>query len=513
MTNIYEIENRVLVPNWRDFKRTVKIGELGDLNNNSKAINIDNSFIKNDWENKKSIGVAADLINSLFISNDLHSKELQEAMDFIEANRKDSSSSLISLIKKIRSEINPTYDNSNTILEKNIDSINEFNSLFNSNLLNKIISKTKNVTKNYPHNSINWIELARLYTIKNQLIQANQCIMIALNLAPNNRFVLRSAVRFFIHTYQEDKAIFYLKKSDSIKSDPWLISAHIASSKLIGRYSPFIKQGVNLISSKNYSAFDLTELASSLGTLELENGKFKQSKSFLDLSIQNPNDNSLAQFEWLSKKEDRLVFNSHKFKDVKNPFEAFAYENFQNGNYKEAFYNCINWYLDFPFSSRPLMFGTYITLLLQDFDSAIILAKIGLKLNQNEVGFINNIIYSLCMKNELQEIPQYFDLITKNVLDDATDSEKITIQATLGLYYLRIGQIEEGKMFYGKAIESFKLFKNNYYYYLAIINYTRELYLIKDDDFKTYWTLFNTIQSNDKDIMLQKGHVEEIVKT
>ena len=32
MTNIYELKNRILVPNWRDFKRTIKLGELGLLN-------------------------------------------------------------------------------------------------------------------------------------------------------------------------------------------------------------------------------------------------------------------------------------------------------------------------------------------------------------------------------------------------------------------------------------------------------------------------------------------------
>ena len=36
MTNIYELENRLLIPNWRDCKRTIKIGELGYFNESKK---------------------------------------------------------------------------------------------------------------------------------------------------------------------------------------------------------------------------------------------------------------------------------------------------------------------------------------------------------------------------------------------------------------------------------------------------------------------------------------------
>ena len=437
MTNIYELKNRLLVPNWRDFKRTIKLGELGLLNE-PKTLTTENAGIKLDWTNNKTIGVAADLINNSFISNDLFSEELSEAIKFVEENIKDSSDSLLSLVNHINAEINPQNENSTKILEKNIESIEEFTSLVNAKVFNKIIHKTKNLTKNHLSNSINWIELARLYTIHNQIYQANKCITIALNLSPENRFILRSAVRFFIHTNQEEKAIYYLKKSQSIKSDPWLISAHIASSKLIGRYSPFIKNGESIIKTNNFSPFDLTELSSSLGTLELESGSFKKSKPLIDLSLKNPNDNSLAQFEWLSKKDNRFSFNADFFQKVKNPFEAFAYESFQKGNFQEAFYNCINWFLDVPYSKRPLVFGSYIACLLHEYDASIFMCIAGLRLSSTETSFINNIVYALCLKNTLDEVPKYLDFLSATMLQELEDEEKIMFLATLGLYYLRI---------------------------------------------------------------------------
>jgi len=511
MNNIYELKNRLLVPNWRDFRRTIKIGELG-LKFDSKDIIVNNSIIKYDWNTHKTIGVAADLINNSFISNELYSEELKEAIKFVEDNSKDSSTSLLSLVRQIKCESNPRNEDSTKILEKNIHSIDEFNSFFDDKLFNKIISKTKSLTRNHLDNAIYWIELARLYTIKGQLKNAEKCIIIALNLAPDNRFVLRSATRFFIHNKEEEKAIYYLKRSKSINYDPWLISAHIASSKLLNRYSPFIKKGLSLIQSKNYSSFDLTELSSSLGTLELESGSFKKSKPLIELSIENPNDNSLAQFEWLSKKENRLIFNPNRFGNVKNPFEAFAYENFKKGNFNDSFYNCIDWFLDIPFSKRPLMFASYIATILQEYDSAILLCLLGLKYDNKDIGFINNIVYNYCLKDDLQSAEKYLNQYFEKGSLDINNEERITFQATIGLFHLRMKKINDGKILYKKAIENSLILKNNYYYNLAIINFTRELYLINDGEFNIYYDKFREIKSENADVIYQKKQVEEILK-
>ncbi|EHM7983044.1 lipopolysaccharide assembly protein LapB [Elizabethkingia anophelis] len=511
MTNIYELENRLLVPNWRDFRRTIKIGELGQKNE-PKDTFIENENIKLDWKNNKTIGIAADLLSNSFISNKLYSKELEEAIKFIEDNSMDASNSLLSLIHQIKCELYPENEVSTKVLEKNIQSIEEFNSFFNDKMFNKIISKTKNLARKHLDNAIYWIELARLYTIKGQLKKAEKCITIALNIAPDNRFVLRSATRFFIHTKEEEKAIFYLRKSKRINSDPWLISAHIASSKLLNRYSPFIKKGFALIMDNNHSDFDLTELSSSLGSLELENGSFKKSKSLIELSISSPNDNSLAQFEWLSKKESRLIFNPDQFVNVKNPFEAFAYENFKKGNFKDSFYNCIDWFLDIPFSKRPLMFASYIATVLKEYDSAILLCLVGLRYDNNEFGFINNLIYNYCLKNDLKNAEKYLNQYLSKINTDFNDELKIALQATIGLYYLRSNNIEEGKKFYKMSINNSINLKNKHYYNLAIINFTRELYSLNDSDFKEYYDRFQKIITDDPDIAYQKSHVEEIIE-
>ena len=60
-------------------------------------------------------------------------------------------------------------------------------------------------------NPIVWVELARLYIMHDQVEKAERALLTALHLAPDNRFVLRSATRFFIHTDQFEKNFMNLQ--------------------------------------------------------------------------------------------------------------------------------------------------------------------------------------------------------------------------------------------------------------------------------------------------------------
>ncbi|MDM1679888.1 hypothetical protein HX069_12085 [Myroides odoratimimus] len=513
MNNIYELEKRELVPNWRDFEKTLQLGELSMFGNQKVILgnqHISNNIIIDDWHNNKTIGHAADLINNLYTINNLDIPEVNEAIDFIEQNKQYASESLLRLIKHIKQEKNPQENN--TLSTNSTQNIEELRSITDPNLLNSIIKNTKTTTRNYDRNAITWIELARLYTIKGLFNKAEKCILIALHLAPNNRFVLRSATRFFIHIKDSEKAIYYLKKATNISNDPWLISAHIATSKIINRYSPFINKGKAVISSKKFSNYDLTELASSLGTLELEHGSFKKSKPFIDLSILTPNDNSLAQFEWLSKKESRLSFNSLQFEDVKNPFEAFAFKNYSKANFDSALSNCIDWFLDIPYSKRPLALGSYLATMTGNYEVAVLLCNIGIMIDNREVIFINNLIYNYCLNHDLEKaeilIAKYFK---DDLIRNASNEEKITISATLGLFYIRTKRVEEGKSIYKSSIENATKINNQYYYNLAIINLTRELYLIKDIEYDHYYNILNNIETTDVDIIYQLQKVKKLL--
>ena len=52
--------------------------------------------------------------------------------------------------------------------------------------------------------------------------------MVALQLAPTNRHVLRSASRLFLHLDDSERAYDIIAQSDATVDDPWLIAAELS---------------------------------------------------------------------------------------------------------------------------------------------------------------------------------------------------------------------------------------------------------------------------------------------
>jgi len=499
MAIIYEIKERRVVPNWRDYKRTLHIGELGLNHPNNLDINIDR--ITNDWLIAQNIGTAAELIGAAFISDKGSFSELADAISFIRKNSMNSSNTLLGLIDVIEEKhvLRKEESISNFLLERDVDTIDEFQAFINNKILFKVINKTKNRTRNEMFNPIIWVELARLYTMQGHEKRAERALLTALHLAPDNRFVLRSSTRFFIHTDQFDKALFYLRRSKSLKYDPWLISAHIATSSIMGRFSPLIKDGEKLIQSNNFTPFELTELYSSLGTLEFNDGSFKKARQLLDKSMIQPNDNSLAQMEWVSKEDSRFEFNPFIYESVINPFEAYALDHYENGNWKEAFYNCIKWFLDVPFSKRPILLGSHIAgSLLKDKSASVLLCEVGLQANPHDPNLLNNIIYGLATSDNLNYANKYINQIKEINMSSLPNESKITIQATLGLVALRRKEFEMGKKLYELAIENSQKINNDYLLNLAIVNYARELRLANQPEMEKYLEMVSQMHVDNK---------------
>lgn len=510
----FEIKDRRVVPNWRDFRRTILLNELGAAGRKDRPLNISIDRALLDWQIDKSIGTAADLVNSAFISGVNNFQEIDEAIKYVIDNPSQASKTLLELTTIVshtrNGEDKPRQ--SNLLLEIPEIKNSELEFLRNEALIRKIINKTRNKSFKELRNPINWIELARLYSIVGQLEKGENAMTVALQLAPNNRFVLRSATRFFIHFDKHEKALFYLRKSLTLKTDPWLISAHIATSSILKRYSPVIKNGLEILKSKDFSNYDITELASSIGTLELEAGSFKRSQGFFEQALLKPNDNSLAQIEWASREDKRLVFNPFSFTEVVNPFEAFAYDDFQKGNWKESFQHCLKWSQDIPYSKRPVLLGSYIAgNFLDNFDIAIRFCELGLKANPNDADLLNNLLYFVARTDRLNEYKHYLQRFSNLNLKEQPDESKIFIQATFGLIAFRSNQIELGKALYKKAISNAEKLKDEKATMLAVVNYTRELIKSNDIEKEKYINIIKAYTSSDSEKEL-KHIVNEVLE-
>jgi hypothetical protein len=481
MAIIFANKDRHVIPNWRDFKRTLSLGELRTIRPGPHFhLQIDVERPKIDWNIRQNVAVAADLINTAFIAGKNDFKELEEAVDYVSTHESQTPKALLEIAKSLRvlRNAHSGSEHSNSHLE--VETFEEFLSYTDKKIINKLIHRTKNLTRVQLLNPIPWVELSRLYSFVAQKEKAERVMQIALGLAPDNRFVLRSATRLYAHFQAFDKALYYLRRSEATKEDPWLISAHIAASAACERFSPLIKPGMSIIESNKFSNYDITELASALSTLELKNGNIKKAKKFFQKSLGQPNDNSLAQLEWISQSDGRFNFDPLSFDNVTNHFEAFALENFERGFFKESLQNCVNWFLDIPYSKEPALLGSYIAgTFRKDFTLARLLCEAGLKSNPNDPLLLNNMIYNYALANEFEKADPYIESFRRIKFEALPREMQLILQATYGLIAFRNGQTELGKKLYNLSITIAKKIQNDELRDLATVNFTRELILSK----------------------------------
>lgn len=118
--------------------------------------------------------------------------------------------------------------------------------------------------------------MARAYTTIGLKEKAEKLIRMAVYLDPQNRFVARAAARFFIHIGDNGRAADVIRKTGYAKYDPWLMASDISIATVRGKRSGYIKRGQQIAFSDNYNSFSISELASALGTIEMEDGSRKK---------------------------------------------------------------------------------------------------------------------------------------------------------------------------------------------------------------------------------------------
>lgn len=511
MANFFEKKDRNIIPNWRSFENTTKLGEL----NGSKSIKLDSSFkpdisdLLENWDEHQTIGMAGDILGVALVCNQETNPIVQEVSKFVIKNRDIATPAIIdaanNVLKPKETEIVLNLDISNN------EQFNNRKSLFEIFVK---INSLKNKLRNSPYNPIYWVEIARYYSILGQDEKAKRAIKNAYYLAPENRFILRSISRFFIHIGDFEQAHDIIRKSNLTKFDPWLMATEIAIATLRERNSVFTKSGLLIVNSGSYHPFNLSELSSAIGTVELKNANVGKSKKLFEKSLLNPNDNALAQAEWASQEERNLIhLDLDKFKLV-NSFEANARENFEKGMWQKSIDDSKNWFFDQPFSKMGILFGNEVaSRKLKDDNQAVEIAKLGLLSHPNDAHLLNNIIYSLCIQNKIDEANQYLNDVKKEDLNSSNFSG-ICLTATRGLLAFRSKNFELGRKLYLESIEIANSENNAYLSSLAFINYVREEILANEQDVSEAIPRLEKISKNNigKDIANDAKEVIELYR-
>ncbi len=195
MANFFEKKDRHIIPNWRSFENTAKLGEL----NGSKSIKLDSSFkpdisdLIDSWNDSKCIGIAGDILGVALVCNQENDKTVRDISNFVLQNKEIATKAIIdaanNVLKLKKTEIELSLDISKPELFGDKSNLLEIHIKIN-NLKRKLIES--------PYNPIYWVELARYYSILGQDVKAERAIKNALFLAPENRFILRSIARFYV---------------------------------------------------------------------------------------------------------------------------------------------------------------------------------------------------------------------------------------------------------------------------------------------------------------------------
>jgi tetratricopeptide (TPR) repeat protein len=318
----------------------------------------------------------------------------------------------------------------------------------------KGIRELKGDIKRTPSNPIAMVERARLHSILGQSEPARQAMWRALALVPHNRFVLRSAVRMLVSQGHFDEGLAVLRNAPP--ADPWLAAARISLSDLMQQTPSNVTRAIQLLDDR--PPHQISELAAALGTLELnESFSSRRAKRFFKLSSQAPNDNAVAQLRWAN--ETRGIPFQPALLSTERSYEARTGQAVRQKDWALAVRNTLLWLADEPFAKLPATDGCFWAAeLRRDFESAELLATVGLTAHPNDITLLNNRAYARANRGNI--IGARADLSAAKARTHSP-GDKVFLTATEGCIHYRNGEYSLGAELYERSIRQ-ALRENNH---------------------------------------------------
>jgi tetratricopeptide (TPR) repeat protein len=433
-------EERQVIPRWRSYLTTLDHGELHlRLNRPWNQPSVDEHGVNehiNQWRTHPSPSYASELVSvALFVEDPRFAHEAAQSLlasDRVSELAKDIARRVLGLDRH-------SEDAHVDVLADRED----------AHVSGTRVRQLRRHLQIDTRNSIGWAELARFHAIGSNKRQARQAMKVAIALAPSNRFILRSAVRMYVHLDEPDAAHRVLSASAATARDPWLVAAEIAVCTLLDRRSRLVKRGREMLDSRRYSERDTAELASALGTVELEADAPKRARRLFGSSLNDPTDNAVAQAVWAGRRLENLEIDQ-ALVELPSSFEARARQFARAGRSREAVDESWGWLYDEPFAVEPPAFGSYQASLAEDYDAGVLIARQGLEANPDDFTLRNNAAFCLAQLDRLDEAQRLF---AKVRIHDVPTDAKAAYYATCGLMQYRRGSIEQGRRYYAIALE------------------------------------------------------------
>ena len=314
--------------------------------------------------------------------------------------------------------------------------------------LRQEIRKSKEWSRHFPCDAIGWIEQARLYTIIGQKRNAERAIALALKLAPYDRFVVRTAVRFFIHRGDWEQANQIAAIAAKVTNDPWLVSVWISTGTQLQKLPTKFKRLFSSALAANNELFHFSEMLEACATQELLAGSEKKAKQAFQQAWRKPPKTVVAHSQWIIR-EKIPNLGAITYVDFSQSAEAMAWVSLAQLQLTNSIQSLREWALEEPYSTRPFMLGSFIDTLREDYAEAESFAREGLRANPGHEGLTNNLAFSLLRQNQISQAAS----ILQSLKCDFNKVTNPTMLATWGLLLMKQKMHAQGRIFYSKAIE------------------------------------------------------------
>ena len=427
---------RCVIPRWRSFTHTSSVGELSSPGT-VKRVSLESEIpdkISN-WKHSPSITSAGELVQISIIEAKIESEAISAA-EYLVSKSNVARSALVELAQKMLNRVN-TQDSE-------VDR-NELQPC-------EVKAELLNGLRVYKRNPFAWVDLARVNLILGKKKLAERNIQEALKIAPNNRFVIRSASRLYLSLDDPLMAYRVVKNCNATPFDPWLLAAEFSLAKLNKKGPHFMREGRALVKDSNFSPRQLSELNSALAMLELSRGKPRIAKKLFQQSLRDPTGNAVAQAKWVILMENKnFLLDFPDFNEVYDTEEAEVYHYLNESKYKEAIEACKCWSETEKFSIRPIETGVSIASLIKDYKGALSIIDGVSECQKQSPTLLNLKAYTLAQLGQLDVAEESLKKI------DETNQVELAISlANWGMIKFRRKDYCQGVENYERALSLFK---------------------------------------------------------
>lgn len=432
-------DSRELIPRWRSFAETLRMGELTAVNGTrptASSEEVARAYARQ--LRRPSAYATAELLSTLIAhGRDAEAREVAQQL----------SPDLPATVKVVTSRLRPVAP---LLLPVTSDDEDSFDA---SHFARALGSDARRRLSTRQLNPIAWVDLALAHTIQGHNERAIREMRHALYLAPDSRFVLRSAARLFVHVDDPEQANRALNGSARVLEDPWLMAAELSTAELAYGRVNNARRARSLLEFSDSSSRALSELRSELATAEVRAGRDRKARVLFQASFADPTENAVAQaVSWADR--SRLTLEPSLLTRDR-VFEARALESARLGEWANATTEASAWHRDQPFAIEPFQFGSYAAAMgSADYDRALKIAVQGLMLHHHDRTLRNNAAYALANLDRTEEARTYLRAPTgRDSIDDLTEL------ATIGLVLFRESNPVGGDQLYQLAIAGFDRLK------------------------------------------------------